>query len=182
MIKELRILIRVSKTTRCSCSSSYLIQGSWLTLLLATRFSIHWLNWCCIALKLIDLQFSFGAFLTHKISWISSAIATLLTIALGRAHFFILEYVFAVSTVLATVLAAYASLGSLRLVHPLVALTILTILWIRMAGWHMMVVFHKVVHWNYTVLVPFDLLENMICLNLCQNLDDSLLEASPSHQ
>tara|TARA_B110000305_G_C19281885_1_gene559674 strand:+ start:789 stop:944 length:156 start_codon:yes stop_codon:yes gene_type:complete len=51
-----------------------------------------------------------------------------------------------------------------------------------MAGWHMMVVFHKVVHWNYTVLVPFDLLENMICLNLCQNLDDSLLEASPSHQ
>ena len=51
-----------------------------------------------------------------------------------------------------------------------------------MARWHVVVVLHIVMYWNDTVLVPFDLFKNMICLNFGQNLDHGLLEASPSHQ
>ena len=45
-----------------------------------------------------------------------------------------------------------------------------------------MVVFHDSVNLNYTMFISLDLLINVVGLYLCQNLNDSLLEASPSHQ
>lgn len=47
---------------------------------------------------------------------------------------------------------------------------------------HMMEILHKAVNLNDTMLVSLDLFIDMISLDLCQNLNHSLLESSPCHQ